>query len=74
MPTVTALPMATDAVPAPERNLGIFVLCFAFVLAIALLAQLVFVEWRPWFPGAEGEKSLFKGVKAAVYTFMSYLS
>ena len=29
--------------------------------------------WRTWLPGAEGVKSLYGGVKAAVYTFMSHL-
>jgi light-harvesting complex 1 beta chain len=53
---------------------GIFVVGFLVFLAIALLAQLLMWKWRPWMPGAEGEKSLIHGVKDAVYTFMSYLT
>jgi len=32
------------------------------------------LNWRLWLPGAEGEKSLVSGVRASVYTFMSYLT
>jgi light-harvesting complex 1 beta chain len=42
-------------------------------LAIALAGQLLGAHWRTWLPGAEGVKSVFGGVKAAVYTFMSHL-
>jgi light-harvesting complex 1 beta chain len=31
-------------------------------------------QWRSWLPGAEAEKSMIGGVKAAVYTFMSHLT
>ena len=54
--------------------LGIFVVSFAMLLVIALCAQMLTIQWRPWFPGAEGQKSLIGGVKASVYTFMSYLT
>ena len=54
--------------------LGIFVASFVVFLVIALIAQMLAWQWRPWFPGAEGEKSLVGGVKAAVYSFMSYLT
>ena len=53
---------------------GIFVVGFAVFLVIALSAQLLTSKWRLWLPGAEGEKSLIHGVKAAVYTFMSHLT
>ena len=52
----------------------IFTLGFAVFLAIALAGQLLGWHWRTWLPGAEGVKSLFGGVKAAVYTFMSHLT
>lgn len=52
----------------------LFLLSFVFVLAVALLAQVLFLKWRDWFPGAESEKSLFKSVRAGVYTFMSHLN
>jgi light-harvesting complex 1 beta chain len=41
---------------------------------IAVLAQAGHWQWRSWLPGAESEKSLIGGVKAAVYTFMSHLT
>ena len=52
----------------------VFCVGFAVFLVIALIAQTLAWQWRPWFPGAEGEKSLVGGVKAAVYSFMSYLT
>ena len=53
---------------------SIYVVGFAVFLVIALSAQLLTSKWRLWLPGAEGEKSLIHGVKAAVYTFMSHLT
>ncbi len=52
----------------------IFSLGFVVFLVIALLGQLLGWHWRTWLPGAEGVKSVFGGVKAAVYTFMSHLT
>jgi len=72
--------MQTEAViPKPVaaddfRSFGvIFALSFAVFLVIALFGQLLGWHWRSWLPGAEGVKSIFGGVKAAVYTFMSHL-
>jgi len=42
------------------------------VLAIALVGSLTGMPWRSWLPGAESCKSLFGGVQAAVYSFMSH--
>ena len=53
---------------------GIFAVGFVLFLSIAVLAQVGHWQWRSWLPGAEGEKSLIGGVKAAVYTFMSHLT
>lgn len=53
---------------------SIFAVSFVVFLAIALVAQVLFLRWRSWFPGAEGGKSLIGDVKAAVYTFMSQLT
>ena len=52
----------------------IFLLSFVVFLAIALMGQVLGWHWRSWLPGAEGVKSLYGGVKAAVYTFMSHLT
>jgi light-harvesting complex 1 beta chain len=56
-----------------RKDLLIFGLSFAVFLVIALTGQLLGRPWREWLPGAEGVGSLFGGVKAAVYTFMSHL-
>jgi light-harvesting complex 1 beta chain len=62
---------------ATSRSLGIhaiFVVSFVTIFLIALVAQLTAQKWRPWFPGAEGEKSLIGGVKAAVDSFIPYVA
>ena len=53
---------------------SIFAVSFVVFLAIALIAQVLFLRWRSWFPGAEGGKTLLGDVRAAVYTFMSQLT
>jgi light-harvesting complex 1 beta chain len=63
------------ALPKEGKTFAIiFVLSFAMFLVIALVGLLTGGDWRSWLPGAEGEKSVMGGVKAAVYTFMSHLS
>lgn len=51
----------------------IFLLAFAFLFTVVLLAKLVGMPWREILPGAEHAKGLGQGVKAAVYTFMSHI-
>jgi light-harvesting complex 1 beta chain len=53
---------------------GIFVVSFCVLLMFALFACVLPGQWRSWLPGAESDKSLIGGVRAAVYTFMSYLT
>jgi len=53
---------------------GIFMVSFLVLLLFALFACVLPGQWRSWLPGAESDKSLIGGVKAAVYTFMSYLT
>jgi light-harvesting complex 1 beta chain len=67
---------STPRLPATESKgfYGIFVVSFVVFLMIALLAQMFALQWRAWFPGAEGDRSMIGGVKAAVYTFMSHLA
>lgn len=50
----------------------VFALGFAVVFTIALFGSLTGMPWRSWLPGAESCKSLFGGVQAAVYSFMSH--
>lgn len=61
------------SVAESRKELLIFALGFVVFLVIALAGQLLGKPWRTWLPGAEGVESLFGGVKAAVYTFMSHL-
>ncbi len=56
-----------------RKELLLFGLSFVVFLVIALTGQLLGRPWRTWLPGAEGVGSVFGGVKAAVYTFMSHL-
>jgi light-harvesting complex 1 beta chain len=71
---------ATQAwTPQMQRNDSrvfrvIFVVGFVVLFAVALVAQSLAWQWRSWLPGAESEKSLIGGVKAAVYSFMSHLT
>ena len=51
----------------------IFAVSFMVFLSVALAGQLFGRHWRSWLPGAEGVDSIFGGVKAAVYTFMSHI-
>ena len=53
---------------------SIFAVSFIVFLAIALVAQMLFLQWRSWFTGAEGGKTLIGDVKSAVYTLMSQLT
>lgn len=66
---------ATNGAPRNKARglLLIFIASFAVILTVALCAQLLMLQWRPWFPGAEGGKSLIGGVKSSVYTLMSHL-
>ncbi len=58
---------------ANRKELLLFGLSFVVFLVIALTGALLGRPWRTWLPGAEGVSGLFGGVKAAVYTFMSYV-
>ncbi len=73
--------MAQEALIAPNlpaihdttSSTSLFVVAFVVFLAIALVARMLTMQWRTWLPGAEGEKSMIGGVRAAVYTFMSHI-
>ena len=51
----------------------VLVLSFIVISSIALFGTLTGRPWRRWLPGAESCKSFFGGIRAAVYSFMSYL-
>ncbi len=68
--------LLTHILPAhhdSSSSTGLFVVGFVAFLAIALIARMLAMQWRTWLPGAEGEKSMIGGVRAAVYTFMSHI-
>jgi len=52
----------------------IFVLLFFVFMALAVVGQLLALNWRTWLPGAEGSATTWVGVKSAVYTVISQLS
>jgi light-harvesting complex 1 beta chain len=72
-----AKPHVDAAAPVGRKDSTAFILIFASAfmvfMAIALVGQVLGVQWRSWLPGAESVKSVPGGVKAAVYTFMSHL-
>jgi light-harvesting complex 1 beta chain len=51
----------------------IFIPCFAVLLSVAVLGQMVGLHWKKWLPGAENMNNVYAGVKAAVYTLMSHI-
>ena len=58
-----------------DHNLAflmVFASGFLIVSSIAIVGTLTGMPWRSWLPGAESCKSLFGGVQAAVYSFMSH--
>ena len=67
------MPLAQMLKEDRKSFLLLYAVAFGVLLAIALVGQTLGMQWRFWFPGAEGVKSVTGGVKAAVYTFMSHL-
>lgn len=74
MAQITTLPAGAPAPRVAETFEALFLVCFVVVFFIALAAQVLFLKWRTWLPGAEGEKSLIKAVRSGVYTFLSHLN
>ncbi len=74
MAETTTVPGTHAAVQDSQTYGALFLVSFVFVLLFALTAQVLWLNWRAWLPGAEGEKSLIKGVSSGVYTFMSHLN
>ena len=52
----------------------LYVVLFCVFLLLAMMGQMLFMEWRSWLPGAEGTRSMFGSVKSAVYTVISQLN
>jgi lipoprotein signal peptidase len=51
-----------------------FGLLFIAFGVIALVGQVLFLNWRNWLPGAESSKSLVGAVRASVDTVIAQLS
>jgi light-harvesting complex 1 beta chain len=51
-----------------------FVMIFFVFMALAVVGQLLALNWRTWLPGAEGATTILVGVKSAVYTVISHLN
>ena len=68
----------TDATFISDSHLNgyrmIFVLMFCVFMALAVVGQLLALNWRTWLPGAEGATTVLVGVKSAVYTVISHLN
>jgi len=69
-PTTSSRAAADGGEP---KDSSIFVAAFLGLLVFACIAQLLAMPWRSWLPGAESEKSMIRGVSAAVYSFMSHI-
>jgi light-harvesting complex 1 beta chain len=52
----------------------LFVVLFCVFLLLAMMGQMMFMDWRTWLPGAEGSRPMYESVKSAVYTVISQLS
>jgi succinate dehydrogenase/fumarate reductase cytochrome b subunit len=57
-----------------EGFLGIYLVLFIVFLLLALAFLVCAQNWRTLLPGAEGARSIWDGVKSAVYTVISQLS
>jgi light-harvesting complex 1 beta chain len=66
-------PAPASQTPIKEYRYLFFVL-FCVFTSLAMIGQVLFMEWRSWLPGAEGSRSMFESVKSAVYTVISQLS
>ena len=52
----------------------LYVVLFCVFLLLAMMGQMMFMDWRTWLPGAEGSRPMYESVKSAVYTVISQLS
>ena len=52
----------------------LYMVLFCVFLLLAVMGQMLFMDWRNWLPGAEGTRSMYGSVKSAVYTVISQLN
>jgi len=75
---ITATDRATplNRTSAARQRAGdglILAVCFGVFLLIAMFGQVLGLNWRAWFPGAEGHSSLFGSIKSAAYSVLPLL-
>ncbi len=66
-------PDSVTATPITEFRY-LYVVLFCVFLSLAMMGQMMFMDWRTWLPGAEGTRPMFESVKSAVYTVISQLN
>ena len=64
----------TDLTFSSDSHLNGYRMIFCVFMALAVVGQLLALNWRTWLPGAEGSTTTLVGVKSAVYTVISQLS
>jgi light-harvesting complex 1 beta chain len=66
----------THSVPAaPLKEFRyLYLVLFCVFLLLAMMGQMLFMDWRNWLPGAEGTRPMLGSVKSAVYTVISQLN
>ena len=52
----------------------LYLVLFCVFLLLAMMGQMLFMDWRTWLPGAEGSEPMLGSVKSAVYTVISQLN
>jgi light-harvesting complex 1 beta chain len=64
----------SDAQTPHKEFRYLYVVLFCVFLLLAMMGQMMFMDWRTWLPGAEGTRPMYESVKSAVYTVISQLS
>ena len=64
-----------SAAQTPLREFRyLYMVLFCVFLLLAMMGQMLFMDWRNWLPGAEGTQPMLGSVKSAVYTVISQLN
>ncbi len=66
-------PLSVSQAPFKEFRY-LYLVLFCVFLLLAMLGQMLFMDWRNWLPGAEGSQPMLGSVKSAVYTVISQLN
>lgn len=66
-------PLSVSQAPFKEFRY-LYLVLFCVFLLLAMMGQMLFMDWRNWLPGAEGTQTMLGSVKSAVYTVISQLN